>query len=85
MREKTVVPLIHTARTNVRELLSDLLSDFAWPVLCALIVTHVTSILLVMCLLRCARTALAKCGFKREREQHAVGTPVEGRAYTTGA
>ena len=57
-----MLPLIRSVRTNARELLADLLSDFAWPVLGAMIVTHLTSILLIMCLLRCARTALAKCG-----------------------
>jgi hypothetical protein len=61
--------------------MSDLLSDFAWPVLCALIVTHVTSILLIMCLLQCARTALAKCGFGKARERHAIGAHVEGSGY----
>jgi hypothetical protein len=63
-----VLPLIRSVRANARELLSDLLSDFAWPVLGALIVTHATSILLILCLLRCARTALAKCGFGRQTE-----------------
>ena len=53
-----MLPLIRSVRTNARELLADLLSDFAWPVLGALIVTHLTSILLIMCLLRCARTAV---------------------------
>ena len=62
-----MLPLIRSVRTNARELLADLLSDFAWPVLGALIVTHLTSILLIMCLLRCARTALAKCGLRAAR------------------
>jgi hypothetical protein len=61
-----VLPLIRSVRTNARELLAELLadvrSDLAWPVLGALIATHVTSILLILCLLRCARTALARCG-----------------------
>ena len=58
-----MLPLIRSVRTNARELLAELLadvrSDLAWPVLGALIATHVTSILLILCLLRCARTALA--------------------------
>ena len=62
-----MLPLIRSVRTNVRELLADILSDFAWPVLGALIVTHLTSILLIMCLLRCARTALAKCRLRAPR------------------
>jgi hypothetical protein len=61
------MPLIRSVRTNVRELLADLLSDFAWPVLCALIATHVTSILFIMCLLRCARMTLAKSGLGAAR------------------
>ena len=77
-----MLPLIRSVRTNVRELLADLLSDFAWPVLGALIVTHLTSILLIMCLLRCARTALANLRAARLAEDAGASeaTPPRGNA-----
>jgi hypothetical protein len=57
------MPLIKSARENAHALVSDILRDFALPVVGVLLATHVASMCLIscflVCVLRCARAARA--------------------------
>lgn len=69
--EQAILPLILSVRTNARELVTELIRDFAWPVLGVLVATHLALLLLLACLFKCAHVALAQCCCPRTGAQPA--------------
>ena len=71
------MPLIKSARENAHALASDILRDFALPVVGVLLATHVASMCLILCFLRCARAARARA---RDRVPTESRSALETRA-----
>jgi hypothetical protein len=50
--------VIRSLRENARGLVSDVLHDVMWPVLAVLVLSHLISVCVMLCLLRCGGAAL---------------------------
>ena len=49
--------MIRSLRENARGLVSDVLRDVMWPVLAVLVLSHLISVCVMLCLLRCGGAA----------------------------
>ena len=55
---QVAAPVIRSLRENARGLVSDVLRDVMWPVLAVLVLSHLISVCVMLCLLRCGGAAL---------------------------